>query len=366
MPEPGENADLGDRLLGLLDRAARWPTRARTGPRLAVLFVLLALIAGLVLVVSDNVWRERIPRSTIAAIAIALAVLSALWLFGLRGSKVALSILTALGAIFIAAGTAFDWSGLLGSGPPPPGAVVDCPDEAEQGQFDGVVAPTEIGYAHLREEADLHSGIVVRYPPGCELAFDGYCLGEPKDDWRFDIQDPVWFRTAGGDGYVASADLKAGPAGGNVPSVACPGREPAPRRPEVTAPLRPTISGPVEFAAAVPEAIQVGFAVYYDDDPGPRDASSWHQIAVDIETGNGISARWDSRSVPGQSLHRAADVTLMAVPCNGLEFPSDRHTERAYVVANRSVPHLEAKARAPDPIHAGPAALAIACDNPDR
>jgi hypothetical protein len=341
--------------------------------RLVVLLVATAAIVGLVLLVSNNVWRGGIPpggipRSTIAAVAIGLEILFALWLFGARGSSTALAILTAIGAVLITAGAAIDWDQVLAAGPPPDGALVDCPERAE-GSFDGVVAPTELGYAHLRDEANLYSTVLLRYPPGCELALDGYCLGEPKDDWRFDTQDPVWFRVAAEreDGepadFIASADLKAGP-GSSVKEVPCPGQIPDPGRPEITAPLGDRLDGPVEFAAAVPGAIQVGFAVHYDDAPGPRSAATWHQIGVDLDTGDGITMQWDSRSVPGQSGHRAAAVTLMVVPCLGLEFPFKRHVERTYMVANRN--RVSDRSRLSRSVHGGSAARELACDNADR
>ena len=161
--------------------------------RLIALVVGLAVIACLAVLVSRISWREEIPRSTIAAIAIGLAVLLALWLFGSRGSGTAVGVLAALGAILVAAGASLDWNKILGSGSPPEGALVDCPDLPSDPEFTGVVAPTELGYTHVRLEAGF-SEVDARYPPGCELAFDGYCLGDPKDDWRFDTQDPVWFR----------------------------------------------------------------------------------------------------------------------------------------------------------------------------
>jgi hypothetical protein len=367
-PEEEDSPDRWDRFLDGLDRAAKWPTRPGTTARarFLVLLALLSVVAAGAIFVSNHAWRDSLPRSTIAAVGIGLSVLCALWLFGNRGSTTALSVLAALGAILVAAGAAVNWDHVLSPGPPPPGAVVDCPDLSSQASFTGTVAPTEIGYTHLRAEADLHSPVHFRYPPGCTLAFDAYCLGEAKDDWRFDTQDPVWLRTASHDGFVSSADLKAGPPGGNVPEINCPGETPEPGRPEITAPLAPALKGRVTFAAADPDAIQVGFALYYDEAPGHLKKSGWHQLGVDLDTGDGINASWDSRSVPGQSSHRPAAVTLMAVPCNGLEFPSQDHIERAYWVANRQIRHGRSAATAPTPEHGGSAARTLACANTDR
>jgi hypothetical protein len=359
---PEEKRDPWDRFLGWLDRAATWPQRGSLGRRLLLLVLSVAVIVGLVLFVSNNWWRDDIPRSAIAAVALGLGVLIALWLFGTRGSNVALSILAAIGAILIAAGTALDLDEVLSDGPPPKGALVDCPDFPDG--FDGIVAPTEIGYAHLRAEPNLHSDVLLRYPPGCRLAFDRYCLGEPKDDWRFDVLDPVWLRVRGGDGYVASADLKVGPPRGSVPRGPCVQDRRGPTPPALTAPLSQRLKGPVEIAASAPRAIQVGFAVYYRDLPGEPGSATWHQIGVDLNTGDGVTTTWDSRSVPGQSRRRAASVSLMAVPCLGLEFPALRPTTHNYFVANRGRPS------APPMLNPSPESKdlgrQIACDNVER
>ncbi len=91
--------------------------------------------------------------------------------------------------------------------------------------------------------------------------------------------------------------------------------------------------------------------------------ATWHQIGVDLDTGDGITEDWDSRTVPGQSRHAAATLTLMVVPCLGLEFPSRRHTERAYVVANRTR-HIHGSTG--NAVHGGLAAREVACNNPER
>ena len=361
-----EPEDLWDRILGWIDDAAGWPQRGRSSRRLIALAVGLAVIAFLAVLVSRISWREEIPRSTIAAIAIALAVLLALWLFGSRGSGTAVGVLAAVGAILVAAGASLDWNRILGSGSPPEGAVVDCPDLPSDPDHTGIVAPTEIGYTHVRLEAGF-SEVYARYPPGCELGFDGYCLGEPKDDWRFDTQDPVWFRLtepleSGGRGYIASADLKAGPPGDDLNEIDC--GTPEPLQPEITSPRRDKLTGRVHFAAAAPNAIQVGFAINYDHLRGSvRSNRTWHQIGVDTNTGDGVSVSWDSRSVPGQSHGEVSSVTLVVVPCLGLEFPARSYAERTYSIANHAEPRAKAMPVGPLVVDG---VLNVACDNTDR
>ena len=100
----------------------------------------------------------------------------------------------------------------------------------------------------------------------------------------------------------------------------------------------------MEITAAAPHAIQVGFAVFYENVAGDPGSAKWHQIGVDVHTSDGISAQWDTRSVPGQSAPRPASVTIAAVPCIGLESPYYHRgrrlaaEQRSYVVANRGGP----------------------------
>jgi hypothetical protein len=193
------------------------------------------------------------------------------------------------------------------------------------------VAPTRLNYTAVRDRPTLIGKIWRRYPTGCELAFEGYCIGEPKDHWLFHEQDAVWFSLADGHGYVPSADIAAGPSPENVQRLPCVHAKQPPAPPEITAPRRRRLTGPIEIAAAAPGAIEVGFAVYYADLVGP----DWHQIGVDVETGDGITARWDTRSVPGQGDRgRPAPITVLVAPCLGLGFPAPESDQRNYVAAN--------------------------------
>lgn len=340
-----------------------WPRHGSLLRRLVVFGVAFALIVGAALLVSDLKWRDELPRSTIAAVALGMIVLVTLWLFGSSGSKTALGAISAAALILAAAGSALNLDQRLPPGPPPPGALVDCPDYPSGRHPDGYVATTDLGYTLVRAEPNFSSDVLLRYPPGCRLAFDGYCLGEPKDDWRFHVRDPVWFSMVTGDGYLASADIRAGPGAGSVDLLQCAGGERPPRPPEITAPVGSRLSGPVDIAVAAPGAIQVGFAVYYPEVAARPSSARWHQIGVDLNTGDGISAIWDSRSVPGQGERLPAAVTLLAVPCLGLEFPDDDYVTRSYVVANRGGPEPSAIEPPGDSFRE---ARQMACDNVER
>jgi hypothetical protein len=340
--------------------------RRRLVRRLAyTVAICLVLIVG-ALIVANSYWREEVSRSAIAAVTLLLIALTALLFFGTKGPSTFLTIALGLTAIVGLAGGAIDVEGILPDGPVPRGAVI-CPDLPDGDHFDGTVAEPDFGYTHLRAEPTLDAKIGLRYSEGCEVAFNGWCVGDPKNDWRFDVPDPVWLRVVDADPapqYIASADVKAGPAFEKMdwPSAdECP--EKLPGRPELTAPTNRRISGPVEIAASAPDAVEVGFAVYFKESPEQRQTASWHQIGIDFDTDDGITADWDTRSVPGQSRGLVAPVTIAAVPCLGLEFPA-RHPEwRSYIVANH-------EGRQPAPMPLRPARLkparTEACDNDQR
>ena len=301
----------------------------------------LAIAFGAYLV-SVLFWRDDLPRSTIGAVALVLCAATALAIFGVRGPKTLVGVVAAFGVVVAVGGGTVQLNSLLDDGPPQKNALVNCPPEPRGNT--GFVAPT-LGYALVRREANLSGDVLLRYPPGCELRLPSYCIGEPKNHWRFNVPDPVWFRAAGDfhDGFIASADIRSAPSPDELKRNRCPGKRPHPRTPEITAPLDRRLSGKVEIAAAVPYAIQVGFAAFYEDAANVPGTATWHQIGLDVHTSDGISAQWDTRSVPGQSAPRPASVIIAAVPCIGVESPyyyGGRLTaeQRSYVVANRGGP----------------------------
>ena len=292
-------------------------------------------VAAATWLIADLVWRDRLPRSAIAAGALAALALIVVWLFGSKGWRAALGVLSALGAILLAAGTALDLDQRLPDGPPPAGALVDCPDNPEGDYTDGFVAATRLNYTSVRDRPTLIGKIWRRYPAGCRLAFEGYCIGEPKVHWLFHEKDAVWFSLADGHGYVPSADITAGPSAENVRTPGLCSRQATTGAAGDHRAQGRRLTGPIEIAAAAPGAIEVGFAVCYADLAADPTWSDWHQIGVDVETGDGITARWDTRSVPGPGrarspgLDHGARCALLGAPVPGAE--SD---QRNYVAAN--------------------------------
>jgi hypothetical protein len=322
-----------------------WTSIRANAKALAWMVAAWVVIGGLAYAASRIWWRDDVPRSLIGAGALVLCVIAALAIFGVQGPKTLVATLAAFGAVVAVGGGTVKVGALLSDGPPQEGAVVNCPPTSSDQVRNGFVADTDLGYSLLRSEPNLSSHVLLRYPPGCQLQFTAYCVGEPKTDWRFHDPDPVWFYALGDfhNGYIPAADIRAGPPPGSLPPGQCEGGEKTPARPEITSPLKRTIKGPIEITAAAPGASEVGFAAYYEDRPGQKSSAAWHQLGVDVNTGDGVSSNWDTRSIPGQSLRSPAALAIAAVPCLGLDYAFARGDHvvaglRRYVVANRGGP----------------------------
>ncbi|MCD6015641.1 MAG: hypothetical protein K0R88_1725 [Solirubrobacterales bacterium] len=130
-----------------------------------MLCIWLAIAFGAYLV-SVLFWRDDLPRSTIGAVALVLCAATALAIFGVRGPKTLVGVVAAFGVVVAVGGGTVQLNALLDDGPPQEKAIVNCPPEPRGNT--GFVAPT-LGYALVHSEASLSSGVLLRYPPGCEL-----------------------------------------------------------------------------------------------------------------------------------------------------------------------------------------------------
>jgi hypothetical protein len=334
-----------------------------TDTRIAIVvagWIFVALVAYLV---ASAIWHEHLSRQAIAVGALLAIAGLTFFLFGFGGAKAIAAGLAFLTPLVLLGGGTLRADALLPEGPAPRGALVGCPPLPDESEFVGNIAETDFPYAHLRAETELGAQILARYPADCELGFSGYCIGEPAQDWRFNAPDPIWFIHAGKEGYIASADVKTSPPPEGLLEENCHRSRPAPNRPEITSPVGKRISGRIEITAAVPHAAMVGFAVYYEDDPGRPSSARWHRIDLDVDTADGIAATWESRSVPGQSNPTPAPVTLAAVPCLGLEFPAQAWDTKAYLVANRGGSGDRSLAPPPGTLED---ARVLACENEER
>jgi hypothetical protein len=348
------------RLVASRQRLLELPTDTRIAIVIAG-WILVGLVAYLV---ASAIWHEDLSRQAIAVVALLVIAAMTFLCFGFGGAKAIAAGLAFVTPLVLLGGGTLRADALLPEGPAPIGALVGCPPLPDEYVWEGAIAETDFPYAHLRAETEFGAEILARYPADCELGFDGYCIGEPARDWRFDAPDPVWFVHAGNPGYIASADVKSSPPPPRLLDENCPGSRPAPSDPEITSPVGKRISGRVEITAAVPHAAIVGFAVYYEDVPGRPSSAAWHRVDVDVDTGDGIATAWESRSVPGQSGDAPAPITLAAVPCLGLEFPGEAIDKQTYLVANRG--DSAARRLSPAPSSDDGEARELACENEER
>jgi hypothetical protein len=348
-----------------------WLVTHRTGllkssadTRIAIVvagWILVALVAYLV---ATAFWHEDLSRQAIAVAALLAMAAVTFFCFGLGSAKAIAAALALLTTLVLLGGGTLRADNLLPEGPAPLGALVGCPPLPDEYEWEGNIAATDFPYAHLRAATEFGAPILARYPAECELGFNGYCIGEPAQDWRFDAPDPIWFIHAGNPGYIASADVKSSPPPPRLLDETCEGSRPMPSRPEITSPVGKRISGRVEITAAVPHAAIVGFAVYYEDEPGRQDSARWHRIDLDLDTADGIATSWESRSIPGQGEQTSAPVTLAAVPCLGLEFPAPTIDTKKYLVANRDV--SRGTTLSTPPSSDDEVARELACENEER
>lgn len=350
---------------GPIDRMReRWNEASPIQKRWVLVAAVALVLAGLTFLIADLTWRKDVPRPWLVAAWLLLSVVTAYLLVGRAGPTRVMTLVAAAGVALTFVGGERNLDAVFPDGPAPSREPV-CPGFASDAPLDGFVGNTDLGYTQVREGPALGAPLVAApnlLAVGCRVAFSGYCFGEPKDDWRFDTPNPVWFRLAGKEGYVAAADLRAeSPIAGYEPD-ACPTGLPPPQGPELTAPLKRSLSGAIEIAAAAPDSAVVGFAAYYEDRPGTEATARWHQIGADTETADGITVRWDTRSVPGQSSRRTAPVTLAVVNCQGLGNPYGEVVTRSYLVSNRGTDRTSSPKLSAPRAEAGE----VACNNADR
>lgn len=181
--------------------------------------------------------------------------------------------------------------------------------------------------ANVRSGASLESQVRLRIPPGCAVAFSGYCLGDVVMDETAGTPDMRWFIIPG-VGEVASAIVHGDPPAGLQPRP-CPQDVPAPAAITLAIARTGTGGGVVELSATGSRLWIVGFAAYYPDTAGasPR----WHQLGFGDDQSGG--------SFDSAPLRLAADpaarVPVVAVACLGGGGPT---AVAAYAEVSASTP----------------------------
>jgi hypothetical protein len=305
-----------------------WWERARASRHRTPVAIAFALVAlGLAVLVADNVSKGDITREAIASVAFLLVAVDLLVFFGP-------TVFGIVGAAFAFASiSGAQIADLLPDGPRDP-TVAYCPDAGPAGEFSGTVFKNvpEDGAA-VREEANTDSEIVERYTPRCRQHFRAWCIGETRTDLALRTPDALWYELSSRRGYMASATVKVREPPVNLRFNRCPGGRPPAVRPTIVGPRGPTIRGKVTVEAEAPRAPFVGFVAYFADKPGQPASATWHFIAQDVKAADGISASWDTRSVPGRN-RGSRPAVVAAVPCYTAAVPAHVQGMKAYRVGD--------------------------------
>jgi hypothetical protein len=297
----------------------------------------VALVAALLVYGAAQIGtRVAGHPATFAGVAV---LLIGLVLAGLWGAK-ALALVAALLGVAGYANLNF-LTNALPPGPQPPGALVRCPslklNTGWAGQIDDQVGPTG-AFAFLGPS--IYARGTHRYPRGCVLDFDGYCVGDALRDRRSALPNTVWYRRRGEFFPGAAVTPILTHRTKAIARRDCAGGAPAPMTPAFVGPSAATVSGVVKLAAVAPYAEIVGFAAYFDNVSGNARSGSWHRLGVDPSSSGGFHLAWDTLSALGRDQSAATTVTVMAVPCLALDFPGKVQTTRDY----RVVRHVGAQA----------------------
>jgi hypothetical protein len=279
-------------------RPKRKPLHRRAWVRAAAYMVggLLVALGAVILMRSLDADRDA------QRIAAFFVVVGALFLL-LRNENIetkdpltVLATLIGLGGAAVAALT------LVGSieTPPPLGCI------NTDGPIRGTVgAETTTIYARATQASEPQ-GLLLR---GCQLEFEGYCIGSVHFDATVDaVRDTRWMILSGGRGLVASGDT-VGTTPRDLGPSKCAGGVPPPDRLVFHEAAIDGTSGLVRLQAVAPRAAVIGFALQLRDGRWRR--LGWDKIADDDIP---LVAR-----VPAEA---RVGATVSATPCIAFQRPA--------------------------------------------
>ncbi len=205
-----------------------------------------------------------------------------------------------------------------------------CPDLAPGAAFVGT-AKLDAGAA-VREGASRDFPMLRTIPTGCQVAFVGYCLGDPVMDPAAKLPDVRWFLPSDGPGVIASAVIRGNPPPDLAPSQ-CLGENPLPSGVSLVGPQSaPAPGADLQLAAEAPGAALVGFAAKYADPNGVD--RRWRQIGL-VTEGPPFQLQWDA---PDRLLQRPEPLPVAAVVCLAGEAPADLLAAGSYAAAPEPQP----------------------------
>ncbi|MBR7825736.1 helix-turn-helix domain-containing protein [Actinospica sp. MGRD01-02] len=231
----------------------------------------------------------------------------------------------AVGVVLVLiAGVAVLVSNTTGHGPAPKStADVDhtCPAFTEAGAFEG---ETYLPQTAVRTGPSTSARLVRNLPPSCWMQFTGYCLGAVVLD-RNDVGQPLpderWFEIEGGD-LVSSAVIHGNPPAGLRPNT-CPGSIAAPKSISLGIVADPNVLGWAILSAHGSGVRITGYAAYFAPNDTPGTAPDWHEIGAPSSstTGDGFNVPWQFGKA-GQAPGTAATL-VVAAACLAGDAPTD-------------------------------------------
>ena len=191
---------------------------------------------------------------------------------------------------------------------------VSAPAESCPSPFTGAkgtfLGQTYFASTNVRAGASQDAAVLYSLPAKCNLALDGYCLGDVIEDAYGGSPDMRWFTIKGG-GVVSSAVIHGNPPPGMQPG-SCPDDVPLPSSISLSIATGSTGAGIVGLQATGVGVWIAGFAAYYPGTPG--DPPAWHQVGTMTDTpGFTVLLRSGQlNSAPGTN-----EVPVITVACLG-------------------------------------------------
>jgi hypothetical protein len=233
-------------------------------------------------------------------------------------------VMTAAAGALAFATAAFSAATLLAPNTPLKAAAPACPSAPVYGAAFFAQTVEELGGANARSGAGTGYPQVNRFPGGCTLGFDGYCIGEPIGDLRAMITkdtpwpDQRWLIVHRRDELVASGRVQSQSKEsdlGEKPDSRCGkwGGQPPPKVTNLTVTPPPAGQDLVALQVESSGAVAVGYAVQLLTAPIDG-AYPFGRIGAKAN-GPAFEARWNPVLAAEHLSNQSGDVRVAAVAC---------------------------------------------------
>ena len=196
-----------------------------------------------------------------------------------------------------------------------------CPTFAGKGAFTG---ETYLPQTAVRTGPSTSARLIRNLPPSCWMQFTGYCLGAvvlDRNDVGQALPDERWFEIEGGN-LVSSAVIHGNPPAGLRPNT-CPGSIAEPTSISVGIVADPNVLGWAVLSAHGTGVRITGYAAYFAPNDAPGTAPDWHEIGEPSSspTDDGFNVPWQFGKA-GQAPGSTATL-VVAAACLAGGAPTD-------------------------------------------